>query len=171
MQKKHLLVELGCLRKRCALTRLKNMMEEVTSTMNIQSIILAPLSAGVVVTIAAIMTRLLITLGDALDSVYSSIGSALGPAGGVGTGVISSIVNLNSIIPIHGFQLIVGIYLVEIVTTIAITLSTITNGEESLLKRLTISKVLLYSSIVYFFTLLVTYYLFTSVISIEELIV
>lgn len=150
---------------------LKNMLEDVTSTMSIQSVILAPLSAGVVVTIAAIMTRLLVSLGEALTSVYSSIGSALGPAGGVGTGVISSIVNLNAIIPIHGFQLIVGIYLVEIVTIIAITLSTITNGEESLFKRLTISKLLLYSCVVYFVTLLFTYYLFTSVISIEKLIV
>ncbi len=150
---------------------LKNMLEEVTSTMNIQSVLLAPLSAGVVVSIAAIMTRLLISLGEALNSIYSSIGSALGPAGDLGTGVISSIVNLSAIIPIHGFQLIVGIYLVEIVTIIAITLSAIINGEESLLKRLTISKILLYSSIVYFITLLFTYYLFTSVISIEKLIV
>lgn len=150
---------------------LKSMLDEVTSTMNIQSVILAPLSAGVVVTIAAIMTRLLITLGEALTSIYSSVGSALGPAGGVGTGVVSSIVNLSAIIPIHGFQLIVGVYLVEIVTIIAITLSAITNGEESLLKRLTISKVLLYSGVVYFLTLLLTYYLFTSVISIEKLIV
>ncbi len=150
---------------------LKSMLDEVTSTMSIQSIILAPLSAGIVVTMAAIMTRLLISLGDALTSVYSSVGSALGPAGDVGTGVISSIVNLSAIIPIHGFQLIVGIYLVETVTIIGITLSTITNGEESLLKRLTVSKVLLYSSIVYFITLLFTYFLFTSVISIEKLII
>lgn len=150
---------------------LKSMLEEVTSTMSIQSVLLAPLSAGVVVTIAAVMTRLLISLGEALTSIYSSIGSALGPAGGVGTGVVSSIVNLNAIIPIHGFQLIVGIYLVEIVTIIAITLSTLTNGDENLLKRLTISKLLLYSSIVYLFTLLFTYYLFTSVISIDKLIV
>lgn len=150
---------------------LKNMLEEVTSTMNIQSIILAPLSAGVVVTIAAIMTRLLISLGDALNNIYSSIGSALGPAGDIGTGVIASIVNLGAIIPVHGFQLIVGIYLVQIVTIIAITLSTITNGEESLLKRHTISKILLYSGIVYLITLILTYFLFTSVISIEKLIV
>ncbi len=150
---------------------LKNMMEEVTSTMNIQSTILAPLSAGVVVTIAAIMTRLLISLGDALNSVYQSVGSALGPASGVGTGVISSIVNISAIIPIHGFQLIVGIYLIEVVTIIAITLSRITNGEENLLKRLTISKLLMYSGLVYFITLIFTYYLFTSVISIEELII
>ncbi len=150
---------------------LKTMLEEVTSNMSIQGILLAPLSSGVVVTIASVMTKLLINLGETLDSVYSSIGSSLGPAGGVGTGAISSIVNLSSIIPVHGFQLIVGIYLVEIVAIIAITLSTITNGDESLLKRLTISKTMLYSSIVYFLTLIFTYYLFTSVVSIEKLIV
>ncbi|MBI2005324.1 MAG: hypothetical protein HYS80_01005 [Candidatus Aenigmarchaeota archaeon] len=150
---------------------LKNMLEEVTSTMNIQSILLAPLSAGVVVTIAVIMTRLLVNLGETLTSVYSEVGSALGPAGDIGTGVISSIVNLSAIIPIHGFQLIVGVYIVEIVTIIAITLSTITNGDEGLMKRLTISKHLTYSCIVYFITLLSTYFLFTSVISIEKLII
>jgi len=150
---------------------LKNMMEEVTSSMSIQAILLAPLSAGVVVTIAAIMTRLLVSLGETLTEVYTSIGSALGPAGGVGTGVIGSIVNLNAIVPVQGFQLIVGIYLVEIVTLIAVTLSTITNGDEWLIKRATIAKILTYSSIIYFITLIFTYFLFTSVIQIEKLIV
>lgn len=149
---------------------LKNMLDETTSTMSVQSVLLAPLSAGVVVTIAAVMTRLLISLGDALNSVYSSIGSAMGPAGGIGTGVISSIVNLGAIIPIHFFQLIVGIYLVEIVTIVAVTLSTITNGDENLLKKFTVAKILLYSGVVYFITLLFTYYLFTSVISIEKIV-
>ena len=150
---------------------LKDMLEDVTSTMNIQSVILAPLSAGVVVTIASIMTRLLVSLGESLQSVSTTIGSSLGPASGVGTGLLNSLFNLSSIMPVHGFQLIVGVYLVEIVTIISIALSTIINGEESLIKRITVSKILLYSGIVYFITLLLTYYIFTSVISIEKLVI
>ncbi len=149
---------------------LKNLLEEVTSTMNVQAMLLAPLSAGVVVTIASVMTRLLVSLDVALKSIYSDIGSSLGPAGGVGTDVVSSIVNISSILPVHAFQLVVGIYLVEIVTIIATTLSSITNGEEGLLKRATISKLLTYSSIVYFITLFLTYFMFTSVISLDKLI-
>ncbi len=148
---------------------LKSMMEDVTSTMNTQAIMLAPLSAGVVVTLAAIMTRLLIKLGESIKDIYSGLGSALGPASDLGAGVFESIFNISSIIPVHGFQLIVGIYLVEIVTLIAVAASTITNGEENLLKRFNIAKILLYSMVVYIVTLFVTYYIFTSVISIENL--
>lgn len=150
---------------------LKNLLEEVTSTMSIQALLLAPLSAGIVVTIASVMTRLLVTLGDSMKSIYKTIGSSLGPANEIGTGAIENIFNISAIIPVHGFQLIVGIYLVEIVTLIAIALSTITNGDESLMKKLTIAKILAISSIVYFLSLLFTYYVFTSVINLEKLLV
>ncbi|MBI2084103.1 MAG: hypothetical protein HYT70_00610 [Candidatus Aenigmarchaeota archaeon] len=148
---------------------LKNMMEDVTSTMNTQAIVLAPLSAGVVVTLAAIMTRLLVSLGESIKNIYGSLGSALGPASDIGSGIFQSIFNIGSILPVHAFQLIVGVYLVEIATLIAVSSSTITNGDESLLKRLNVAKILLYSAIVYFISLLVTYFVFTSVISIERL--
>ncbi|MBI2542831.1 MAG: hypothetical protein HYW24_01470 [Candidatus Aenigmarchaeota archaeon] len=146
---------------------LRNMMEDVTSTMATQAVLLAPLSAGIVVTIASVMTRLLIKLGSVFGS-FGDVGGGLGPVGG--TGVLSSIFQIGLIIPVHDFQLIVGIYLIEIVVLIAMALSTITNGDEGMLKKLTVARILGFSCIVYFITLIFTYYLFTSVISVETLI-
>ncbi len=149
---------------------LQSLLEETTSTMKMQANLLAPIAAGVVVAMAALMTQLLVSLGEAFEKIYSQLGD-FGPAGTVGSGAISSIVNLNAIIPIHGFQLIVGVYVVEIVSMLAIFLSMIVNGEESLIRRYTIAKMLAMSIVVYFAVLLISYLMFTAVMPIEKIIV
>jgi len=150
---------------------LKGLTEEVTSTMNIQAILLAPIAAGIVVSMAALIIQILVFLGEAFESIYANLGTAYGVAGDVGAGMLFSIANLSKIIPVDGFQLVVGIYMVEVVTMLAIFLSSIANGEENLMRRLTIAKILAISSVVYFFTLLVTYFMFTAIIPITKLII
>ncbi len=150
---------------------LKDLTEEVTSTMRIQAMLLAPLSAGIVVSLTAVIIQILVSLGKSFESVSSQLGTSYGVAGDIGGGFIFSIGNLNKIIPISAFQLVVGIYMVEIVTMLAVFLSSIANGEESFMKRLTIAKLLAISSVVYFCTFFVTYYMFTAIIPISSLII
>jgi hypothetical protein len=150
---------------------LKDLTEEVTSTMRIQAMLLAPLSAGIVVSLTAVIIQILVSLGKSFESVSSQLGTSYGVAGDIGGGFIFSIGNLNKIIPISAFQLVVGIYMVEIVTMLAIFLSSIANGEESFMKRLTIAKLLAISSVIYFLTFFITYYMFTAIIPISSLII
>ena len=150
---------------------LKDMTEEVTSTMNIQAMLLAPLSAGIVVSLTAIIVKILVFLGQAMEEVYSKLGTSYGIPGDIAGGMIFSIENLNNIIPVSGFQLVVGIYMVEIVTMLAMFLSSIANGEESFMKRLTIAKLLAISSVIYFLTFFITYYMFTAIMPISNLLV
>lgn len=148
---------------------LKDMMEEVTSSMSIQALILAPLSSGIVVTIYAVMARLSIALSGLLQNLSHTLSSSLGTAADIGGNVFDSIINIGSVMPVHYFQIIVGIYLVQIVAIISVSLSSINNGEETLLKRHDLAKTLGIGAVVYFITLLFTYFLFTSVISIDQL--
>jgi len=150
---------------------LKSMTEEVTSTMRIQATLLAPLSAGIVVSITAIIVQILVILGKSFESISSQLGTSYGTVGDIGAGFLFSIDNLRKIIPISAFQLVVGVYMIEIVTMLAIFLSSIGNGEESFMKRLTIAKLLAISTAIYFLTFFITYYMFTAIMPISKLLI
>ncbi len=142
---------------------LRETMGETTSTMEIQALLLAPLASGIVVALAAMIMQMLISLRQSLLSVQESLFGG-GLAGAAGGGFLSSIINLDQIIPAHYFQLIVGIYMIEIVGMLAIFLSTINNGEESLLKKFNLGKTLALATIIYSLTLIVVYAMFASII-------
>jgi len=142
---------------------LKDMMDEVTSTMEMQALLLAPLSSGIVVAISALVMRLLLVLKISMESLQGQL-TGYGPLGTVGSGMFGSIANLSKMIPIHVFQLIVSIYMIEVVGILAIFLSIINNGDESLKKRLALGKTLLISFVIYSVIMLVSYLIFASMI-------
>jgi len=141
---------------------LKDMLGESTSTMNIQALLLAPLSSGIVVALSAMMTRMLIMLKGMVEGLYTGLPS--GPLGAAGGGLFTSILNIDKMIPVHTFQLIVSIYMIEVVGMIAVFVSIIDNGDESLLKRLQLGKMLMLAIAVYSVVMLVCYSVFVSFI-------
>lgn len=147
---------------------LKEMLGEVSSTMQMQAILLAPLSSGIVVSLAAIIMHMLILLKGTVDSIYGQL-SNYGPLGAAGGGMFSSIVNLDKMIPVQVFQLIVSIYMIEVVGMLAIFLSIIENGNENLLKRLNLGKILLVSFSIYAVVLIISYSILVSLIPISGL--
>ncbi|MBI4010258.1 MAG: hypothetical protein HY361_03665 [Candidatus Aenigmarchaeota archaeon] len=142
---------------------LKETMGETTSTMEIQAYLLAPLASGIVVALAAMVMQMLVNLRQSIESLQSSLfsGGAVEAAGG---GILSSIINIDQIIPTHYFQLIVGIYMIEMVSILAIFLSAMNNGEESLLRKFNLGKTLGMATIIYSLTLLGVYMMFASII-------
>lgn len=142
---------------------LRELLGEVTSTMQMQALLLAPLSAGIVVALAAIIMKMLISLKSVVESIYGQFAEA-GPLGLAGGSIFDSFVNINKMIPVHHFQLIVSIYMLEVVGLLAIFLSLIKNGDEELLRRLTIAKMLLLALVIYSITLVLSYSMFISLI-------
>ncbi len=142
---------------------LKEIMGETTSTMEIQAFLLAPLASGIVVALAAMIMQMLLHLRESLESLQSQLFSG-GPVGAAGGGVLSSVMNLNQIIPAHFFQLIVGVYMIEIVGILAVFLSAMNNGEESLLRKFNLGKTLGLATVVYSITLIGVYLMFQSII-------
>jgi len=148
---------------------LKEMLAEVTSTMQMQAILLAPLSSGIVVALSGMIMRMLVMLKGMVENIYGNL-AGFGPLGAAGGGMFTSILNLDKMIPVHTFQLIVSFYMLEVVGMIAIFLSIIQNGDESLLKRLQLGKMLTLSIAIYAVIMIVCYSVFISLIPITGLV-
>ncbi len=143
---------------------LREMLSETTSTMQIQSELLAPISAGVVVALTAVVMQMLIVLKEAISKVEAQITSYGGPAGPAGGFIFGNLIQLNKTIPVQQFQLIVGLYMIEVVGLLSFFLSIINNGDEQILRNSTIGKQLLLSTAIYSLVSLFIYLGFSSLI-------
>ncbi len=135
---------------------LRNNLDEVSSEMQMQALILSPLSSGIVVALVAMVTEVLLLLKGATDKIKDQL-SGYGPIGNAGTGVLDSVINLNKITGAHTFQLIVGFYMIEAVTLIAYFKSIINFGDDPIQKKYAIGKLLLFGTIIYSIILIVIY--------------
>lgn len=140
---------------------MRDLMAETTSSMQMQAILLAPLSSGIVVALSAMIMNMLILLRGMVEGIYGQL-TGYGPLGVAGGGVFGSIINLDKMIPVHSFQLIVSIYMIEVVSMLAIFLSVIQNGDEDLLKRLNLGKTLMLAFAIYAVVTIVCYSVFVS---------
>ncbi len=105
--------------------RLKDMLAEIASDMKSNMTFLAPLLSGIVVALAAMITAILSKLTF----------NELGDLGVAGLGNISEtlkIFNYLDMIPPYYLQIIVGLYLIEIVFILTSTLVTVDSGEDKL---------------------------------------
>jgi hypothetical protein len=141
---------------------MKDMMGEVTSTMTMQAMLLAPLSSGIIVSIAALMMNMVLMLNRTVEDLYGTFTGA-GPLG-MGGGLFDSVLRVDAMMPVHVFQLIVSIYMIEVVGLLSIFLSIIQNGDEPLLKRMSLGKTLAMAFFIYAVVMLVGYSAFTSLI-------
>jgi len=140
---------------------LSEMLSEPASNMQVQALLLAPLSAGIVVALTAMIMRIMVSFKEYMDSIRIQL-EGMGLAGAVGTGFLDRIINLNQLVPVHTFQLIVGIYLIEVVVMVAVFLSIIKFGEESVLRKYTVGKTLFLAVLIYSLLLILVYSAFTT---------
>jgi len=148
---------------------LKELLEDIASEMNMQALLLAPMSAGIVVGLTAMVLRLIQVLGAYVTKLQLQFQN-YGPLGNIGGGIFGSFLQLEDIIPIQTFELIVGFYLVEVVSMISIFMSIISHGEDKLLRSYNLGKLLLYSMLIYTGILLMIYFTFTSFLPLDALV-
>jgi hypothetical protein len=70
---------------------------------------------------------------------------------------------------VQSFQLIVSLYMIEVVGMLAVFLSIIQNGDEDLLKRMTLAKTLLIAFAIYAVVMVAGFSAFSSLIPITGL--
>ena len=104
--------------------RLKDMLAEVVSDMKSNMSFLAPLLSGVVVGLAAMITEILTKLQ------ISELGGEASAFGNLGN--ILNIFEVTKMIPPYFLQIIIGIYLIQIIFILTRTLVTIDSGEDKL---------------------------------------
>ncbi|NQU98239.1 hypothetical protein HQ533_02125 [Candidatus Woesearchaeota archaeon] len=120
--------------------RLRDLMADVISSMKSQISFLTPAISGIVIGITSMITAILGTLGDKLGQLASE---AEGVAGG---GVLSM---FGAGVPTFHFQVIVGLYVIQIVYLLTILINGIENGSDKLNERFLIGKNLIRTSITY----------------------
>lgn len=122
--------------------RLKDLLSEVISSMNSLVKFLAPVISGIVVGITSMITNIIGTLSSSLDQMTANAGSQAGALAGLtdmfGDGI-----------PTYAFQLVVGMYIVQVVYIISQTISGISNGDDKLGEEYTMGKFLLNSTTLY----------------------
>jgi len=106
--------------------RLKDMLAEIVSGMKSNMTFLAPLLSGIVVGLAMMMTSILNKLN------FSNLGGDSGSLGIGNFGTLLEIFDVTQMIPPYYLQIIVGIYLVQIIFILTGTLVTINSGEDKL---------------------------------------
>jgi hypothetical protein len=107
-------------------TRLTDLLAEIASDMKSNMTFLAPLLSGVVVGLAVMITSILGKL---------QISELAGGASAQGIGNLSTIMNIfdmTKMIPPYYLQIIVGVYLIEIIFILTSTLVTVDSGEDRL---------------------------------------
>jgi hypothetical protein len=125
--------------------RLKDMLAEVISDMKSNMSFLAPLLSGVVVGLAAMITAILTKLK--ISELGEAGAGALGNLGG-----IVKIFDVTQMIPPYFLQIIIGIYLIQIIFILTRTLVIVDSGEDKLEKTNKTGKNLTKGIALYFIT-------------------
>jgi len=126
--------------------RLKDLMADIISSMKSQIKFLTPAIAGVVIGITSMITSILGKLSTQLQQVTSSVGGAEGAA--APTGILGL---FGDGIPTYYFQLIVGIYVVQITFILTVIANGVENGSDKLNERYQLGNNLIRSTILYIF--------------------
>lgn len=122
--------------------RLKDLMAEVISSMDSQIKFLTPVIAGIVIGITSMVTTILGKL-----SLQMKAFGATGAEGEAGTALATGFFGQG--IPTYYFQLIVGIYVVQITYILTILANGIENGSDKLNERYLLGKNMVRSTILY----------------------
>ena len=136
--------------------RLKDLMADIVSSMRSQVSFLTPAIAGIVVGITGMITQI---IGN-LSSKLAELGSQAGEANISGSGLLGM---FGTGIPTYHFQIIVGLYVVQITYILSIVINGIENGSDKLSERYIIGKNLIRTTITYIIITLCVTLLFTIV--------
>ena len=126
--------------------RLKDLMADVISSMKSQIKFLTPAIAGIVIGITSMVSAILTRLASQLTTFASSSESA-GSAGGMQE--MLSIFGIG--IPTYFFQIVVGIYIVQIGYILTVLSNGIENGADKLGERFLLGQNLINSTLLYCF--------------------
>ena len=107
--------------------RLNDLLADIISDMKSNMTFLAPLLSGIIVGLSGMITTILSALNEMFSS-GSLGGGAIDAAGGI-EGILA-IFDVSKMIPTYWLQIIVGVYLIEVVFILTSTLVTIKSGRD-----------------------------------------
>jgi len=136
--------------------RLKDLMADIISSMKSQIKFMTPAISGIVIGITSMISTILGNLGGQMQKLSAAEGAGRigGMAGLFGDGI-----------PTYYFQIVVGIYVVQIVYILTVLGNGIENGADKLSERYALGQNLINSTILYCFVAMVVMIIFNLIAS------
>jgi len=143
--------------------RLKDLMADTISSLQSQISFLTPAISGIVIGITSMITGIISNLSDNMQKLSAGLDSS----GGSSTGGLGGIdINMFGLgIPTFYFQIIVGLYVIQIIYIMTILVNGIRNGSDSLSERYMLGNNLITSTALYFTIALIVMLIFNIVAS------
>ncbi len=138
--------------------RLKDMLAEIIASMKSQVSFLAPAIAGIVVGISSMIVTIIVGLTTKFTS-FAEAGEE-GVAAQAQLGAIKGIFNVQGLIPSYFFQIVVGLYVVQMVYVLTVLANGIENGSDKVAEHNMLAHNLKRSVILYSIIALVVAVLF-----------
>lgn len=140
--------------------RIEDLLSSIVSSLKFQSFILIPVMSGVVVAVAQLILKILMDLGAQFKTLEGTM-----PAGaGMGMG-ISGIFPTESAVSAEVLQLIIGIYVVEVLTIMGAFISRIEFGNDEIEESSITQTLLMFGTIFYVVTLVIVMTVFNPLIN------
>ncbi|MDD5133215.1 MAG: hypothetical protein PHD81_02155 [Candidatus Nanoarchaeia archaeon] len=138
--------------------RLKDLLTEIVSSMKSQISFMAPVIAGIVVGIGSMISGIIANM----STLFGNISSNAGEGATIGGNIMAAanLFKVKDIIPSFYFQLVVGVYVVEIIYILTILANGIENGPDKLNEKYLLGKNLFRGAMLYFILAFVVIFLF-----------
>lgn len=136
---------------------LKELMDEIAASIQMQASFIAPFICGIVGGMATFIIQLLQKVSTFLSGIEQNfnMGGTFVQQGTLQFGKLMGMIDIEKVIPAPVFQLVVGIYMIEIVIILAYFLNGIRNGFDKTMRNLLIGKSLVIALIFYSIVLIV----------------
>ncbi|MFH0868657.1 MAG: hypothetical protein V1839_00345 [archaeon] len=139
--------------------RMKDLLADTTSSMSSQVKIFIPVISGIVIGLASLTTNILMNLGEQLTAISATGSPEEAIASGAG---LMDIFQINSMIPSPVFQLIVGVYVLQIVWILSYMLSGVIYGHDEIERKWLLAQNFLLATVFYIIITSVTVLLFSA---------
>ncbi len=130
-------------------------LEDITSEMKITVYVFAPLAAGIVVGLLSMLTVVFHSFGPIFTDIGRIVGSKEYQSA---LQSVSWLINITKTINLPQFQIVVGLYMLEIVIIISYFLGELKYGEDELSKVKSISTSVLIATLIYSLLSIILYY-------------
>jgi len=140
--------------------RLKDLLSEIISSMKSQINFMAPVISGIVVGISSMIVGVISKLTGLLSRIQTGDVS-----GGINVAALADLFSKADAIPGYWFQIVVGIYVVEIIYILSVLANGIEFGVDKLNEKNSIGKNVLRGTMIYLFVALICILLFGRIAS------
>jgi len=137
--------------------RLKDLLADTVSSMQMQVKVFIPMISGIVVGLAVLTTSIMLNLGKQISGIEGAAPGAVAPGGG-----LLDIFQIQAMLPGYVFQLLVGIYLIQITFLLTMLLSGVIYGRDKIEQKYMLAQNLFMATAFYIIIAVIVVLVFTA---------